>query len=78
MTAFSEIEGALYPLDTIWIEDDVPAGQTTEGLVFTFAEQDVPEGIVIVSVDEDATGGQTFGECDDTDNTLRLTEVRCP
>ena len=61
-------------------EEEEEESQNTEGGESEDGAEDVLEETSEdgEAVDEDAAGGQTFGECDDTDNTLRLTEVRCP
>lgn len=55
----------------------VPAGTTIAGIAVELAPADIGVYGFLVRVDDEGTGGQTEGECDETNNEAVYSEVDC-
>ena len=69
---YTEIEGTRHLLHSHSAQYPLRNGYTTEGFVFDINTADIPEGNVIVSVDDDGTGVGQIDECNESNNIWRF------
>ena len=78
LTVYAKDRGLEEVLLTLQSEDIVPAGGTSEQWEFTLPIASVPEGKLILRVDDDGLGGQLVNECHEDNNEFVLEGVGCP
>ena len=69
---YTEIEGTRQLLDAYPAQYPVRNGYSSEGFVFDLDMTDIPEGNVIISVDDDGTGVGRIDECNENNNEWRV------
>ena len=78
MTVYAEVRGREYALVTLLSEDVVESGGATGTFSFAVSAPLVPDGILVLRVDDDGEGGQQVGECHEDNNSMRIVDVFCP
>ena len=78
VTVYTRIGGVEEPLWTIRSDAVVESGGTGAPWEFTVATGAVPEGVLLVRVDDDGLGGQQVVECHEDNNVMLLDGVGCP
>ena len=69
---YTEIEGARQLLDSYPAQYPVRTGYSSEGFVFDLDITEIPEGNIIISVDDDGTGIGRIDECNESNNEIRF------
>lgn len=78
MTVYAEVRGREYPLASLLSEDVVESGGATGTFSFAVSAPLVPDGILVLRVDDDGEGGQQVAECHEDNNSMRIEDVFCP
>jgi hypothetical protein len=77
VTLYARAGAALTPIETVVLNEPIPAGRLLEGRVFTLtAGQLGPDGLV-VRVDDDGTGAGVVQECDEANNEATWNQSPC-
>jgi hypothetical protein len=74
---YSEVDGGWTLLRTLWSPAVVRPGATSETIELELDPAEVPQGIVVVVVDDDEGMGYV-PECHEDNNTIRLEGATCP
>lgn len=72
---YTEINGVRHLLQTHTAQYPLRNGYTTEGFVFDINTIDIPEGNIIVVVDDDGTGTGKIEECNEHNNEWRFSNL---
>ena len=76
ISAYAVTDAAPLYLQTQYVPDVIPSGETSPALAFTFNTADLPYGAISFVADDDAGNG-AITECNEDNNVLVLSEGLC-
>jgi hypothetical protein len=76
MALYAVTDGETTLLDTIQIPDAIPAGHSTDSLLFSTTADQLGKSLLI-RIDDDGTGTGIQNECDESNNRELFTDIPC-
>lgn len=77
VTVYTELKGKEIGLQTLRSTDVLEPGSATPTFAFKIRKSLVPEGVLVVRVDDDGLGNEQVAECHEDNNGYRLEGVVC-
>ena len=75
--AFYKLDGDTRTLVTTGTLDAIPSGVALEGFAVTVGPEDIGANGFVLVIDDDGTGVETVGECDEDNNTELWLDAIC-